>query len=74
MFSNSLIDLAAERLGIGGLPPTLLYILAFIVCFILGFLVMKLIAKLLHEGLEAAKLDVLDKILGLILGIGEGLW
>ncbi len=73
MFSNSLIDLAATRLGIGGWPPTLLYVLAFIVCFILGFLVMKLIAKLLHEGLEAAKLDVVDKILGLILGIGEGL-
>ena len=73
MFANSLIDLAADRLGIGALPPTVLYILAFIVCFILGFLIMKLIAKLIHEGLEAAKLDIFDKILGLILGIGEGL-
>jgi membrane protein required for colicin V production len=73
MFSNSLIDLSAEKLGIAGLPPTMLYVLAFIVCFVLGFLVMKLIARLLHEGLEAAKLDVIDKILGLILGIGEGL-
>ncbi len=73
MFSNSLIDLAAEKLGIASLPPTMLYVLAFIICFVLGFLVMKLIAKLLHEGLEAAKLDVFDKILGLILGIGEGL-
>ncbi len=73
MFSNSLIDFAAPKLGIAEWPPTVLYLMAFLVCFVAGFLIMKLIAKLIHEGLEAANLDVFDKVLGLVLGIGEGL-
>lgn len=73
MFSNTAIDFAAQKLGTGGLPPAVQYIIAFVICFVLGFLIMKLIAKLLREGLEAANLDVFDKVLGLVLGIGEGL-
>ena len=73
LFSNTLIEFAAKKLGTGGLPPTVQYIVAFVVCFLLGFLIMKLIEKLIREGLEAANLDIFDRVLGLALGIAEGL-
>lgn len=73
LFSNTVIDFAAKKLGTGGLPPTIQYVIAFIVCFVLGFLIMKLIEKLIREGLEAANLDIFDRVLGLALGIAEGL-
>lgn len=73
LFSNSLIDFAAAQLGTGQLPPTVQYIIAFIICFVVGFLVMKLVEKLVHEGLEAANLEIFDRILGLALGMAEGL-
>lgn len=73
LFSNTLIDFASGKLGTGGLPPTVQYVIAFIICFVAGFLIMKLIEKLIREGLEAANLDIFDKVLGLALGIAEGL-
>lgn len=73
LFSNVVIDFAAKNLGTGSLPASVQYIIAFAICFILGFLIMRLIEKLLREGLEAANLEIFDRILGLALGIGEGL-
>lgn len=73
IFANPLIDVVTKRLGTFDLPPTILYVIAFIVCFLLGFLAMKIIEKLIREGLEAANLEILDKLLGLALGAAEGL-
>jgi len=73
LFSNTVIEFTAKNLGTGGLPPTVQYVIAFIICFVLGFLVMKLVEKLIREGLEAANLDIFDRVLGLALGIAEGL-
>lgn len=73
MFSNSVIELAAGKLGTGGLPASIQYVIAFALCFIAGFLVMKLVEKLVREGLEAANLEIFDRILGLALGMAEGL-
>lgn len=73
LFSNALIDLAVKKLGIQGVPASVEYVVAFIVCFVLGFLLMKIVEKLIREGLEAANLDIFDRVLGLVLGIGEGL-
>lgn len=73
LFSNTVIDFAANKLGTGSFPPTVQYVIAFIICFVAGFLIMKLIEKLIREGLEAANLDIFDKVLGLALGIAEGL-
>jgi uncharacterized membrane protein required for colicin V production len=33
---------------------------------------MKIIERMLREGLEASRLDILDRILGLVLGVAEG--
>ncbi len=73
MFSNPLMAFAEKRAGITGVPPNVQYIVAFIISFVVGFLLMRLIEKLVREGLEAANLDIFDKVLGLVLGIGEGL-
>lgn len=73
LFSNALIDVAVKKLGIQGIPASVEYVVAFIVCFVLGFLLMKIVEKLIREGLEAANLDIFDRVLGLVLGIGEGL-
>lgn len=73
LFSNTLLDFAAKRVGLDSLSPSVQYVIAFIVCFIAGFLIMKLIEKLIREGLEAANLEIFDRILGLALGIAEGL-
>lgn len=73
LFSNALIDVAAKKLGIQGIPASVEYVVAFIVCFVLGFLLMKIVEKLIREGLEAANLDIFDRVLGLVLGIAEGL-
>lgn len=73
LFSNTLIEYGAAKLGTGGLPPAAQYVIAFIVCFILGFLIMKLIERLIREGLQAAKLEIFDRVLGLVLGLAEGL-
>jgi membrane protein required for colicin V production len=73
LFSNALSSYAAKNFTAIKLSSTVLYVLAFIVCFLLGFLVVKLIEKLVSEGLEAAHLEVFNKLLGLVLGIAEGL-
>jgi len=73
LFSNKVIELADKRFGLSGVSPTIQYIVAFSACFIVGFLIMKLIEKLIREGLEVANLDIFDKVLGLGLGIAEGL-
>lgn len=73
LFSNTVIDFASKKMGTGGLPPTAQYVIAFIICFVAGFLIMKLIEKLIREGLEAANLDIFDRVLGLALGTAEGL-
>lgn len=73
LFSNAFSAFAAKNLRTESLSPTVQYIIAFIVCFVLGFLVLKLIEKLVREGLEAAHLEIFNKILGLVLGIAEGL-
>jgi len=73
LFSNKVLELADKQLHLSGVSPTIQYVVAFAVCFIVGFLVMKLIEKLIREGLEAANLDIFDKVLGLGLGIAEGL-
>ena len=73
LFSNTVLEIAEKKLGLSGLSPTIKYIIAFALCFIVGFLIMKLIEKLIREGLEAANLDIFDKVLGLGLGIAEGL-
>ncbi|MCX7026333.1 MAG: CvpA family protein [Spirochaetes bacterium] len=73
LFSNKAIELADKQFGLSGISPTIQYVVAFVICFIAGFLVMKLIEKLIREGLEAANLDIFDKVLGLGLGIAEGL-
>ncbi|HEY9053256.1 MAG TPA: CvpA family protein [Rectinemataceae bacterium] len=73
LFSNRLMEVGAKKLGTGNLNPTIQYIIAFAICSLAGFLVMKLVERLIREGLEAANLDIFDKILGLVLGIAEGL-
>lgn len=73
LFSNTLIAFAAKKVGIGNLALSIQYVIAFIVCFLLGFLFMKIVERLIREGLEAANLDIFDRILGLVLGIAEGL-
>ncbi|MEN6476598.1 MAG: CvpA family protein [Rectinema sp.] len=73
LFYNSGSVLLAEKAGLASLSPTIRYIISFIACFIAGFLVMKLIEKLVRGGLEAANLEMLDRILGLALGVVEGL-
>lgn len=77
LFSKALSAYAskyvAKNLGNVKISATVLYVLAFIVCFLAGFLVVKLIEKLVSEGLEAAHLEIFDRLLGLVLGIVEGL-
>jgi membrane protein required for colicin V production len=58
-----------ERFGLATLPEAI----AFAAIFLIGFLLVKLLEKLIREGLEAAHLDKLDRILGLVLGLAEGI-
>jgi len=46
---------------------------SFIALFLIGFLLTRIIAQALGEGLEAANLEAIDKILGLVFGVFEGL-
>jgi membrane protein required for colicin V production len=48
-------------------------VIAFAAIFLIAFLLVKILERLLHEGLEAARLDRLDRVLGLVLGAVEGL-
>lgn len=47
-------------------------VLACIILFLIAFLVVKIIATIVREGLEAAKLDTLDRGLGFVVGLVEG--
>lgn len=53
----------------GFLPP----FLGFASVFLLAFLVVKIIERLLREGIEAAELGGVDRAVGLVLGLAEGL-
>ncbi len=46
---------------------------AFAAIFVLAFLLTRLLGHMLREGLEAANLATLDKVLGFFLGLFEGL-
>ena len=45
----------------------------FAAAFLLAFLLVKLIERMIREGLEAAKLGAVDRALGFVLGLAEGL-
>jgi membrane protein required for colicin V production len=59
--------------GLKAKPEILPAILGFAAVFILIFLVVKIIERLLREGIEAAELGGVDRALGLVLGLAEGL-
>ena len=59
--------------GLPAAPAILPAALGFAVVFLVGFLVVKLIERLLEDGIEAAQLGGIDRILGLVLGLAEGL-
>ena len=59
--------------GLAAKPEVVPAILGFAAVFILAFLVVKLIERLLKEGIEAAELGGVDRALGLVLGLAEGL-
>jgi membrane protein required for colicin V production len=59
--------------GLSAKPESLPEVLGFIATFLVAFLVMKLIGRLISEGVEAAELGGIDRALGLVLGLAEGL-
>lgn len=59
--------------GLAAKPEILPSLLGFAAVFIVAFLIVKLVARLLKEGIEAAELGGVDRALGLILGLVEGL-
>jgi membrane protein required for colicin V production len=59
--------------GLAAQPAALPGILGFIAVFALAFIVVKLIERLLNEGIDAAELGGIDRALGLLLGLAEGL-
>jgi membrane protein required for colicin V production len=48
-------------------------ILGFAAAFLLAFLIVKLVERLLEEGIQAAELGGVDRALGFVLGLAEGL-
>jgi membrane protein required for colicin V production len=59
--------------GLAAKPEILPSILGFAAVFIVAFLIVKLVARLLKEGIEAAELGGVDRALGFLLGLAEGL-
>jgi membrane protein required for colicin V production len=59
--------------GLNPKPDLVPAILGFAAVFILAFLLVKIIERLLKEGIEAAELGAVDRLLGLALGLAEGL-
>jgi membrane protein required for colicin V production len=47
-------------------------VIAFGILFLLAFVLVKVIAALIRDGLEAAQLDRVDRGLGFVLGLAEG--
>jgi membrane protein required for colicin V production len=54
-------------------PGAMIEILGFLAVFLVVFLAVRLIERLICEGIEAAELGGIDRALGLILGLAEGL-
>jgi membrane protein required for colicin V production len=48
-------------------------VIAFLALFLIAFVLVKIIATLIKDGLEAAQLDRVDRGLGLVLGLLEGI-
>jgi membrane protein required for colicin V production len=61
--------LLRDRLGITVLPE----VLAFAVIFLIVFFIVRLIDRMVREGIEASQLGGLDRVLGLLLGLVEGI-
>jgi membrane protein required for colicin V production len=61
------------RWGMSAQPAALPGIMGFAAVFLVGFLAMKLVERLISEGIEAAELGGIDRALGLVLGLAEGL-
>jgi membrane protein required for colicin V production len=59
--------------GVAAKPAALPGVLGFAAVFALTFIVVKLIERLLKEGIEAAELGGIDRALGLLLGLAEGI-
>ncbi len=59
--------------GLPATPAVLPGILGFAAAFAIAYLVVKLLERLLREGLEAAELGGVDRALGFVLGLAEGL-
>jgi membrane protein required for colicin V production len=59
--------------GLKGQPEIFPDILGFAAAFLVAFLVVMIVERLLEEGIEAARLGGVDRALGLVLGLAEGL-
>jgi membrane protein required for colicin V production len=59
--------------GLVAKPAALPGILGFLGVFLVAFLLMKLVERVIREGIEAAELGGIDRALGLLLGLAEGL-
>jgi membrane protein required for colicin V production len=59
--------------GLKAQPEILPSILGFAAVFLLAFVLVKIVERVLKEGIEAAELGGLDRALGLVLGLAEGL-
>jgi membrane protein required for colicin V production len=59
--------------GLAAKPAAMPEILGFVAAFLAAFIAMKLVGRLISEGVEASQLGGLDRALGLILGLAEGL-
>jgi membrane protein required for colicin V production len=59
--------------GLNAEPAALHEVLGFLAAFLAGFLAMKLVGNLVSEGVEAADLGGLNRALGFLLGLAEGL-
>ncbi len=59
--------------GLAAKPAALPGALGFAAVFLIAYLVMKLVERVIREGIEAAELGGIDRALGLLLGLAEGL-
>jgi membrane protein required for colicin V production len=59
--------------GLAAEPAALPGVLGFAAAFLAAYLVVKLVERLLMEGIEEADLGGIDRFLGLVLGLAEGL-
>ncbi len=59
--------------GLKPQPEVLVAALGFAAAFLVAFVAVKIIERLLEEGIQAAELGGVDRALGLVLGLAEGL-